>query len=102
MSAAPQPGDVVIAMAGTKERFCVVLDVRDGVALVVSAGYGNSNDPNDVKVSENSRAWKAMGLTKTTYFKTTVERVRLESARATAGKCPPDVHLAIRKRVGFR
>lgn len=96
--------DVVLAYAGTKEgRPCVVLRWHpvDGV-LVAVAGTGSEHPgKRHVTVAYGSEAWKAMGLTKTTYFYATVVRLRPEQV-TPSGRCPPEILAQLRELVGIR
>lgn len=82
---------------GSKIRPGVVLRVDDDAVLLVITGTSveRAHIP-CVSVEPFTRAGKALGLTTTTYFNQYCI-VQIEQIHAVAGRCPPDVFLALRE-----
>jgi hypothetical protein len=89
---------VLVADPETKKlRPGIVLETKLGRQVILIAGTGTPRDLPRVEVRPESRAGKALGFYKPTYFYASNERVVAMTEVISTGRvCPPELFLQLR------
>ncbi len=89
---------VLVPDIGTKKlRPGIVLETKFDKRIILIAGTGTARDLPRIEVRHDSRAGKALGFSKPTYFYASNERVVMTTEVITTGKvCPPELFFQLR------